>query len=150
MEFDVRSIQEAGFNPERVRSAVKVLVGLREVDPEARENRIAFLRALAELARENNIARICIERLLQRVERRLPDEAVTFRACYLEEGGRKTAKEVGRRLFIDYRTVYSHNRRVLMAMLPAAFGVDGVFSLMADIPTGKTTTGPRSTDTGLT
>ena len=117
--------------------AIKALAGLREVEPEARENRIAFLRALTELARENNIARAWIERLLQRVERRLPDEAITFRACYLEGDERQTAKEVGRRLFIDHRTVYRHNRRVLRAMLPAAFGVDGVFSLMLIYPRGK-------------
>ena len=46
MEFDVKSIQEAGFDPEKVRAAMNVLDRLKAVDPEARENRIASLRAL--------------------------------------------------------------------------------------------------------
>lgn len=108
------------------------------------------MRALAELARGNHIAYACTERLLQCVERKLPDEAITFRMYYLTEDKRQTAKEVGRRLFIDHRTVYRHNRRVLMAMLPAAFGVDGVFRSMADIPVGKAATDPRSTDSKYT
>lgn len=127
MKIDEETIQAAGLTTKEVEAALSCLSGITEAGKEGRENRIAFLRALAGLARENDVARAAVVRLLDGVGRKLPEEAETFRAYYLEGNTHQTARQVGRRLCMDVRTVYSHNRRVLKAMLPLAFGIDGLF-----------------------
>lgn len=108
------------------REAVELLRGLIPAGPEAIGRRVAVLRGIARQARENAAARRVIVRLLDIVAPRLPDEAVTFRAYYLD-GQRQSARQTGRALYMDKRTVRRHTRRILEAMLAPAFGVYGVF-----------------------
>ena len=103
------------------------LNGLERLKPEQEARRIAALRNLAERARENAAARGAVERLLTFAAQRHPEEVQTFRACYLDGEKRDSARQIGRRLCMDLCTVHRHNRRILGAMLPAAFGVCGVF-----------------------
>lgn len=58
---------------------------------------------------------------------RRPEEAAVFRAYYLDGDAKPTARQIGRRLCMDARTVHRYNRRILIAMLPVAFGVYGLF-----------------------
>ena len=118
----------AGITPEQIEAARHLLSILSEHGKEGHENRIALLRALAELARENNRARNALEPMLSHIEGRMPEEVKTFRAVYMEGASRLSGREIGRRFCMDARTVHRHNRRVLEAMLPLAFGIDGIFS----------------------
>ena len=103
------------------------LNGLERLEPEQEARRVAALRDLAERARGNAAARGVVEQLLTFAAQRHPEEAQTFRACYLDGAKRPSARQIGRRLCMDSCTVHRHNRRILGAMLPAAFGVYGVF-----------------------
>lgn len=106
--------------------AVELLRRLEPAGPGAIGRRVAVLRGIAGQARESAAARRVIVRLLDIVAPALPDEAATFRAYYLD-GLRQSARQTGRALCMDKRTVQRHTRRVLEAMLAPAFGVYGVF-----------------------
>ena len=69
----------------------------------------------------------------------MPQEAATFRAFYLDGETKPTARQVGRSLCMDKTSVFRHNRRVLKAMLPAVFGLDGLFQSAEEslTPCGK-------------
>lgn len=103
------------------------LEGLEELTPGQKAQRVKLLRAIAGKARENTAARDFIESLLTVCVKKFPDESETFRAVYLDGDTRPSARQVGRRLCLDMRSVHRHNRHILEAMLPAAFGVYGVF-----------------------
>lgn len=117
--------QEAGA--ERGKVIAAYLEGLEELTPGQKAQRVELLRAIAGKARENAAARDFIERLLTVCVRYRPYEVETFRAVYLDGDARPSAGAVGRRLCLDRRSVHRHNRHILEAMLPAAFGVYGVF-----------------------
>lgn len=112
---------------ERGRVIAEYLEGLEELTPAQMGERVAALRMLANRARENAAARAIIERLLTFCVRSLPDEAETFRFYYLDGDKRPSDRQAARRLCLDKRSVHRHNRRILEAMTPAAFGVYGVF-----------------------
>lgn len=117
--------QEAGA--ERGKVIAEYLEELEELTPGQKAQRVKLLRAIAGKARENAAARDFIERLLTVCVRYRPYEVETFRAVYLDGDARPSAGAVGRRLCLDRRSVHRHNRHILEAMLPAAFGVYGVF-----------------------
>ncbi len=106
--------------------AVELIRSLVPAGPEAINRRVAILRGIAGQARESTAARRIIVRLLDIVADGLPDEAATFRIVYLD-GQRQSARQTGRALCMDKRTVQRHTHRVLEAMLAPAFGVYGVF-----------------------
>ena len=117
--------QEAGA--ERGKVIAEYLEELEELTPGQKAQRVKLLRAIAGKARENAAARDFIERLLTVCVKKLHDEPKTFRAAYLDGDARPSARQLSRRLCLDIRSVHRHNRRVLEAMLPPAFGVYGVF-----------------------
>lgn len=123
----IEEMEAAGMNVEEVRRVWAFLSGLQGIGPEGRENRIACLRALAEIARENATARSAVTRWLDEVEYKLPEEAITFRLYYLEGDARPSIKQLARCLYISTSTVNRHNKRILEAMLPLVFGIDGIF-----------------------
>lgn len=127
MTFDTETARAAGIDPEELKAAAAFISGMMEIGEEAREKRVAFIRALADMARENKTARAKIKRLLQPIERKYPQEAATFRAYYLEGEKHQSARQIARVLCMDTCTVYRHNRRVLEAMLAPMFGVYGYF-----------------------
>ena len=104
-----------------------LLDSMEEIGPERRRELVAIVRVLAELARENRVAREYLERRLVGVAHSLPSEVETFRACYLDGGQRESARKIGRRLHMDICTVHRHNRRVMEALLAHVFGIYGVF-----------------------
>lgn len=106
--------------------ATAYLDALEPIGAEEKARRVAALRAVAQMSREDSTARAFILRLLQCVEREHPEAAATFRAYYLE-GRHQSAREMGDVLCMDTTTVHRHNRRILEAMLPAAFGLAGIF-----------------------
>ena len=99
--------------------------GVRELTAEEKAERVQLLRKIAERARTDSAARLDVENWLQQASLDLPEEAAAFRAHYLEG---LTARQISRALCMDKRTVHRHARRVLEAMLPVAFGLDGLFS----------------------
>lgn len=105
----------------------KMLGRLEEIGPARRRELVAMVRALAEMARENRIAREYLERHLAAVSRSLPSEVETFRAYYLNGCRSESARRIGRRLHIDTSTVHRHNRRVMEDLLVYVFGIYGVF-----------------------
>lgn len=105
----------------------QLLDRLEEIRPERRRELVAIVRTLAELARENSVAREYLERRLVGVAHSLPSEVETFRACYLDGDQRESARKIGRRLHMDICTVHRHNRRVMEALLAHVFGIYGVF-----------------------
>ena len=105
----------------------KMLGRLEEIGPARRRELVVMVRALAERARENRVAREYLERHLVAVSRSLPSEVETFRACYLDGHRRESARRIGRRLHIDTSTVHRHNRRVMEDLLVYVFGIYGVF-----------------------
>lgn len=107
--------------------AQHLLESMEEIGPERRSELVAIVRALAELARENSVAREYLERRLVGVARSLPSEVETFRACYLDGDQRESARKIGRRLHMDICTVHRHNRRVMEALFVHVFGIYGVF-----------------------
>ncbi|WP_130849928.1 hypothetical protein [Intestinimonas timonensis] len=107
--------------------AQHLLDSMEEIGPERRRELVAIVRALAELARENSVAREYLERRLVGVAHSLPSEVETFRACYLDGDQRESARKIGRRLHMDICTVHRHNRRVMEALLAHVFGIYGVF-----------------------
>lgn len=82
-----------------------------------------------------------MNKLLDAVEGKRPEEAAVFRAYYLEGERKPTARQIGRRLCMDVRTVHRYNRRILIAMLPVAFGVYGLF--YPDVSQGRTANSPQ-------
>lgn len=123
--MNTETAQAAGAGEGEVIAAY--LDGLEELTPGQKAQRVELLRAIAGRARENAATHDFIERLLTVCEKKLPDESETFRAVYLDGNTRPSARQVGRRLCFDVSSVHRHNRHVLEAMLPAAFGVYGVF-----------------------
>ena len=104
----------------------KMLGHLEEIGPTRQRELVVMVRALAELARENRVAREYLERHLVAVSRSLPFEVETFRACYLDGDQRESARKIGRR-HMDICTVHRHNRRMMEALLVHVFGIYGVF-----------------------
>ena len=104
----------------------KLLDRLEEIGPTRQRELVVMVRALAERARENRVAREYLERHLVAVSRSLPFEVETFRACYLDGDQRESARKIGRR-HMDICTVHRHNRRVMEALLAHVFGIYGVF-----------------------
>ena len=104
-----------------------LLDSMEEIGPERRRELVAIVRVLAELARENRVAREYLDRRLVGVAHSLPSEVETFRACYLDGDQRESARKIGRRLHMDICTVHRHNRRVMEALLVHVFGIYGVF-----------------------
>ena len=118
------------FTVEELKQMVEaqhLLASMEEIGPERRRELVAIVRALAELARENSVAREYLERRLVGVAHSLPSEVETFRACYLDGDQRESARKIGRRLHMDICTVHRHNRRVMEALLAHVFGIYGVF-----------------------
>ena len=111
----------------QIAEAQHLLDSMEEIGPERRRDLVAIVRALAELARENSVAREYLERRLVGVAHSLPSEVETFRACYLDGDQRESARKIGRRLHMDICTVHRHNRRVMEALLVHVFGIYGVF-----------------------
>ena len=112
--------------------AQHLLNSMEEIGPERRRELMAIVRALAELARENSVAREYLERRLVGVACSLPSEVETFRACYLVGHRRESARQIGKLLHIDKSTVNRHNRRVMEALFVYMFGIYGVFQEKAD------------------
>lgn len=110
----------------------KLLDRLEEIELAQRRELVVMVRALAERARENRVAREYLERHLVAVSCSLPFEVETFRACYLDGHRRESARQIGRRLHIDTSTVHRHNRRVMEALLVHVFGIYGVFQDRVD------------------
>ena len=104
----------------------KMLGHLEEIGPTRQRELVVMVRALAERAKENRVAREYLERHLAAVSRSLPFEVETFRACYLDGDQRESARKIGRR-HMDICTVHRHNRRVMEALLVHVFGIYGVF-----------------------
>lgn len=102
--------------------------GHRELTPEEKGQRTAAIRSIAERSREDAAARSCTEWLVDQVEPELPMEAQAFRAYYLDGANRPTARQVGRALSMDKRSVHRCICRTLEAMLPLAFGLDGLYT----------------------
>lgn len=127
MNVEQKEMREAKSDFEEVHEALETLSAIWEAGEEGQKNRIASLRALAELARENAAARSIVEKLLDAVGGKRPEEAAVFRAYYLEGKKMPTARQIARRLCMDVRTVHRYNRRILIAMLPVTFGVEGLF-----------------------
>ena len=118
------------FTVEELKQMVEaqhLLDSMEEIGPERRRELVAIVRALAELSRENSVAREYLERRLVGVARSLPSEVETFRAYYLDGDQRESARQIGRRLHIDTSTVHRHNRRVMEELLVYVFGIYGVF-----------------------
>lgn len=105
----------------------QLLDRLEEIGPARRRELVVMVRALAETARGNRVAREYLERHLVAVSRSLPSEAETFRAYYLNGCRSESARQIGRRLHIDTSTVHRHNRRVMEELLVYVFGIYGVF-----------------------
>ena len=105
---------------------LKLLDRLEEIGPTRQRELVVMVRALAERARENRVAREYLERHLVAVSRSLPFEVETFRACYLDGDQRESARKIGRR-HMDICTVHRHNRRMMEALLVHVFGIYGVF-----------------------
>ena len=104
----------------------KMLGHLEEIGPTRQRELVVMVRALAERAKENRVAREYLERHLAAVAHSLPSEVETFRACYLDGDQRESARKIGRR-HMDICTVHRHNRRVMEALLVHVFGIYGVF-----------------------
>lgn len=83
----------------------QLLDRLEEIGPARRRELVVMVRALAETARGNRVAREYLERHLVAVSRSLPSEAETFRAYYLNGCRSESARQIGRRLHIDTSTV---------------------------------------------
>ena len=111
----------------QIAEAQHLLDSMEEIGPERRRELVAIVRALAEFARENSVAREYLERRLVGVAHSLPSEVETFRACYLDGDQRESARKIGRRLHMDICTVHRHNRRVMEALLVHVSGIYGVF-----------------------
>lgn len=133
MNIEPKELQEVKSDFEKVHEALETLSTIWEAGEEGQRSRIEFLRAISELARENGAARSIAEKLLDAVGGKRPEEAAVFRAYYLKGKKKPTARQIARRLCMDVRTVYRYNRRILIAMLPVAFGVEGLFYPDSDL-----------------
>lgn len=122
MILDIDRARAAGLDLEAMERAAGFFVGLRDPGPEGEAWRLSCLRVLADLARENAAARSIVGELLDGVAGKLPGEADTFRAYYLDGDTKPSARQLARRLYMDRATVFSHTRRIFTAMLPLAFG----------------------------
>lgn len=127
MNIEPKELQEVKSDFEEVHEALETISTIWEAGEEGQRNRIAFLRALADLARGNAAARSIAEKLLDSVGGKRPEEAAVFRAYYLEGEKKPTARQIARSFCMDVRIVHRYNRRILIAMLPVAFGVYGLF-----------------------
>ena len=127
MKIGLEALEAAGLDMEEVRRGWALMNSLRETGPEGRKNRLLLLRTLAGLARKNAAAHSTVAALLDVVGGELPEEAATFRACYLEGDTKPNARQISRSLHVVPETVHRHNRRILSSMLAPAFGVYGHF-----------------------
>ena len=122
-----KAYRAAGIDPEQVKTAIDYLHQMEQRGSEGQEARRAFVRALAELARENNVAKTAIENRLEQISGQLaPENVDTFRAYYLDGDKRPNPRSLSRRLYVDVGTIYRRNRKVIDAMIVPFFGVDGV------------------------
>ena len=103
----------------------KLLDRLEEIGPTRQRELVVMVRALAERARENRVAREYLERHLVAVSRSLPFEVETFRACYLDGDQRESARKIGRR-HMDICTGHRHSRRMMEALRVHVCGSYGV------------------------
>lgn len=90
------------FTVEELKQMVEsqhLLDSMEEIGPERRRELVAIVRVLAELARENRVAREYLDRRLVGVAHSLPSKVETFRACYLDGGQQESARQIGRRFF---------------------------------------------------
>lgn len=150
MRPELEAMEAAGLDMEEVRRGWAFMNSLQEITSEGRENRIAFVRALAELARENAAAHSIVERLLDRIGGNLQEEKATFRAYYLEGDKKPNARQIARRLCMDPATVYRHIRRILSEMLPLLFGIYGVSQTGEERETAQEAPGDRQETAGAT
>ena len=100
----------------------------RELTPEEKAERVVVIRSIAERSRVDAEARSYMEWLTEQVGPDLPMEVQAFRACYLDGVSRPTSRQVGRARSMDKRSVHRCIRRTLEAMLPLAFGLDGLYA----------------------
>ncbi len=143
MKTELEAMKAAGVDMEEAGKAWAFLNSLWEPGPEGRKRRLDCLRALAELARENAAAGSIVGKLLDAVAGKLPDEANTFRAYYLDGERRPNTRQLARRLFVDPTTVHRHNKHILTAMLAPAFGVYGYFQTERERETAQEAPGGR-------
>lgn len=87
--------------------------------------RVAVIRSIAERSREDAAARSYTEWLAEQIEPELPIETAVIRAYYLDG---QSARQVSHTLSMDKRSVYRYINRGLEAMLPLAFGLDGLWN----------------------
>lgn len=90
---------------------------------------VEALRRFSDTAREDAKAREMLEDALQKAAQLSPKveaAAPFFRAMYLEGGSRPSAKEIGRRFYVDKRSVFRYVKTVLEALAVLFFGVVGV------------------------
>lgn len=141
MKMDIDGMTAAGLDLEAVQNAMGFYADLREPGQVGQESRLLYLRAIADLARENAAARSIVGELLDAVAGKLPGEAETFRAYYLEGEAKPSARQVAQRLYMDRATVFSHTRRIFTAMLPVAFGPE--FEEKPKLPKERAKPSPR-------
>lgn len=125
--MDIETTRGTEIEPEDIREAVSFFRDMEKKDGSGKPAQMAFLRALAELARENRAARSVVERLLNTIRGQVPDEeTATFKAYYLDGEKKLSARTIGRQFYVDISTVHRRNRKVLESMLVPFFGIDGI------------------------
>ena len=127
------------YGREAARDLAEFLSTMEPISAEEKEQKMAALRRMAQMSRQNETAKSIVLRFLRSAEREHPEAAETFRAYYLE-GPKRSAAELSKALFVDVNTIHRRNRRVLEDMLPAAFGLGGVFSSRETEGSGVTAT----------
>ncbi len=101
MKVEPDEVLETKSDVEEVREALDTLSTIWEAGEEGQKNRIAFLRALADLARENAAARTIVTGLLDVVGGKRQEEAAVFRAYYLKGEKKPSARQIARCLCMD-------------------------------------------------
>ncbi len=97
---------------------------LVELTAEEKQGRTAAIRGIAERSRTDSAAQSYVKWLVQQIEPDLPMEAQVSRVYYLDG---QTARQVGRALCMDKRSIYRCICWGLDAMRPLVFGLDGIF-----------------------
>lgn len=90
---------------------------------------VEALRRFSNTAREDARAREMLEDALQKaaqLSQKVEAAAPFYRAMYLEGDSRPSAKEIGRRFYVDKRSVFRYVNTVLEALAVLFFGVVGV------------------------
>ncbi len=83
MNIEQKEMQKFKSDFEEVHEALETLSTIWEAGEGGQRNRIAFLRALADLARENAAARAIVTGLLDVVGGKRKEEVTVFRTYYL-------------------------------------------------------------------